>query len=378
MEQTGNNPVAVSLVSVAEFAPIFIFSFVGGTFADRWRPRNTMIICDMLSAISILLVLLAIMYGTWKAIFLVTLVSTIFSQFSQPSGMKLFKKHIPKEQLQTGMAMYQTYLSSFMIFGPMLGTFVYKKYGVNVSIASMGVSFLLSAVVLFFVPRDAKVNKYDLATDFWQELKDGFLYVWHKKILSNLGVVFIFAGLAAGIVQTLGIFIIIERLGLPKEYFQWLLVVNGVAMLIGGIFVVGFSKKYPPQTLLTVALLTNAINVTGIALSMNWYLTLLFQFFNGLFMPCFHIGINTLILKNTDEEFVGRANGILMPIFIGSMVVTMSLAGWLKGQLSLVPTYLIAGSLFAVSFFISYSTLYGESRRRPIMLPTPGLAQPEE
>jgi predicted MFS family arabinose efflux permease len=378
MEQTGNNPVAVSLVSVAEFAPIFIFSFVGGTFADRWRPRNTMIICDMLSAISIFLVLLAIMYGTWKAIFLVTLVSTIFSQFSQPSGMKLFKKHIPKEQLQTGMAMYQTYLSSFMIFGPMLGTFIYKKYGVNVSIASMGVSFLLSAVVLFFVPQDGKVCKSEIIANFWQELQDGFLYVYHKKILRNLGVVFIFAGLAVGIVQTLGIFIIIERLGLPKESIQWLLVVNGVAMLIGGIFVVSFSKKHPPQTLLTVALLTNAINVTGIALSMNWYLTLLFQFFNGLFMPCFHIGINTLILKNTDEEFVGRANGILIPIFIGSMLISMSLAGWLKGQLSLVPTYIIAGLLFLISFLISFSTLHGYFGRRLIRLPVLRLAQPKE
>lgn len=29
MEKTNNNPIAVSLISVAEFAPIFIFSFIG-------------------------------------------------------------------------------------------------------------------------------------------------------------------------------------------------------------------------------------------------------------------------------------------------------------------------------------------------------------
>ncbi len=41
MEKTNGDPFAVSLISVAEFAPIFIFSFIGGTFADRWRPKRT-------------------------------------------------------------------------------------------------------------------------------------------------------------------------------------------------------------------------------------------------------------------------------------------------------------------------------------------------
>ncbi|MGD7018482.1 MFS transporter, partial [Bacillus altitudinis] len=46
IEKTNENPVAVSLISVAEFAPIFLFSFIGGTFADRWRPKRTMVWCD--------------------------------------------------------------------------------------------------------------------------------------------------------------------------------------------------------------------------------------------------------------------------------------------------------------------------------------------
>ena len=53
MEVTNNDPYAVSMISVAEFAPIFIFSFIGGTFADRWRPKRTMVWCDILSAASV-------------------------------------------------------------------------------------------------------------------------------------------------------------------------------------------------------------------------------------------------------------------------------------------------------------------------------------
>src|SRR3954453_13531481 len=65
VEKTNEDPVAVSLISVAEFVPIFLFSFIGGTFADRWRPKMTMIWCDFLSAISIFIELLALVFGGW-------------------------------------------------------------------------------------------------------------------------------------------------------------------------------------------------------------------------------------------------------------------------------------------------------------------------
>ena len=44
-------------------------------------------------------------------------------------------------------------------------------------------------------------------------------------------------------------------------------------------------------------------------------------------MPAIQIGISTLILGNTEVSFVGRVNGILTPLFMGAMVITMSLRG---------------------------------------------------
>jgi Na+/melibiose symporter-like transporter len=60
IKMTNGDAFAVSLISVAEYALIFVFSFIGGTFADRWQPKKTMMWCDLLSAVSILAVLIAI------------------------------------------------------------------------------------------------------------------------------------------------------------------------------------------------------------------------------------------------------------------------------------------------------------------------------
>ncbi|WP_297426675.1 MFS transporter [Clostridium sp.] len=353
MDKTNNNPVAVSLISVAEFAPIFIFSFIGGTFADRWRPKRTMVWCDLLSSVSVFAVLLTIIFATWEAVFFVTFISSILSQFSQPSAMKLFKLHVPEEFLQTGMAIFQTLLSIFMIIGPALGTIVYQKLGIDIAISIMGIAFFFSASVLTFLPADQKIEKENLDTNFLEELKEGFSYVWQERALTILGTVFAAAGLAVGIIQPLGVFIIVERLGLPKENLQLLLMINGAAMFIGGGLIMTVSKKIAPQKLLGIGLLVNAISMVGIGLSSSWAIILLFQFLTGFFMPCIQIGINTLILQLTKAEFVGRVNGVLNPMFMGFMVITMSITGWLKSQFSLTILYIAAGLLFLVGALLT-------------------------
>ena len=357
VEKTNEDPVAVSLISVAEFAPIFLFSFIGGTFADRWKPKLTMIWCDFLSAVSIFVVLLALFFGGWKVIFFATLVSSILSQFSQPAGMKLFKLHVKEELIQMGMSIYQTIFALFMIIGPVLGTFVFQHFGIDVAIAIMGVAFLLSAGILFFLPADYEQEEKLEKTTVLQEMKAGFTYVWQSRALTLLGGCFAAAGLALGLTQPLAVFLVTEQLGLPKEQLQWLMAAFGIGMILGGGLTVGMAKKTPPQILLAIGMGVSALGFLVMGLSDMFWLTLTAQFISGLFMPCVHIGINTMILKNTDAAFIGRVNGILNPIFMGCMVITMTSSGWLKKTFSLVSIYestallFVVGVLFLVPLF---------------------------
>ena len=352
MDKTNGDATAVSLISVAEFAPIFIFSFIGGTLADRWRPKRTMIWCDLLSAASIFVILIALYIGSWKFVFFATLVSAILSQFSQPSNMKLFKVHVPAEQMQAGMSLFQTMMAIFMILGPVLGTFVFQQAGMIVSMTIVGIAFLLSALILTKLPKDQVGEKVEQTTSLWEEMKLGFQYVWSRKILVFLGGVFAAAGLGIGFIHPLTIFLVTERLGLDKEYLQWLFAANGAAMIIGGGLIMVISNKLAPHVLLLIGMAVNAIGIFVIGWSEMFWLTLVAEFFIGLFMPALHIGINTIILKNTEEKFVGRVNGILTPLFMGSMVITMSLAGVLKEKFSLFSIYQVSALLFVIGIII--------------------------
>ncbi|WP_240633459.1 MFS transporter [Paenibacillus montanisoli] len=348
VEMTDGDAFAVSLVSVAEFAPIFVFSFIGGAFADRWRPKRTMVLCDLLSAISIFVILLTLIYGSWQAVFFATFVSAILSQFSQPSSMKLFKLHVPGEQMQAGMALFQTMMAVFMILGPILGTFVFEQLGIYWSMGIVCVAFLVSAAVLTLLPADRVEEKENAGTSIWTEMKMGIDYVLHRKALVALGGSFLAAGLGIGIIHTLAVFLITEQLGLPKGNLQWLFAANGAAMLVGGGLSMAFSNKAAPQTLVLWGMLVTGIGVSVMGFSEVFWLTLAMEAMIGLFMPALQIGINTLILNKTEEAFVGRVNGILTPMFMGAMVVTMSIAGLLKASLSLSWTYQFSAAMFLI------------------------------
>lgn len=353
-DMTNDDPFSVGLIAFVEFLPIFVFSFIGGTFADRWKPRLTMIWCDFLSAISVFVVLITLLYGSWQMIYFATFVSAILSQFSQPSAMKLFKQHIAPEQLQSAMAMFQSLIAIFMVLGPSLGVIVYQNFGIKISIAVMGVAFLLSAVVLFRIPRDREVEKVEGAVDrkLWKDMRDGFAYVWRSPVLKSLGATFALAGIAVGIAQTLGLFVVIERLGQPKTFLQFLLMVSGIAMLVGGGAVMALSKKLSPQKLLALGLLLNAISMIGTGFSTSVPLTLVLQFIGGLGFPCIQIGISTLILQSSEEAYVGRVNGVLSPMFMGMMVIMTLVAGKLKLIFPLVGIYCVAGCIMFIGMLL--------------------------
>ncbi|MCR8844342.1 MFS transporter [Paenibacillus sp. SC116] len=361
-ELTNNDPVYVSLISVAEFAPIFLFGLIGGTFADRWKPKQTMVLSDLLSTLSIVAVLFAVINEGWMALLIGTFISASLSQFSQPSAMKLFKRHVPAEQLQSIMAMFQTLVAVFTLLGPVIGTFIFMQFDINVSLILTAFLFLGSSLVLSTLPRDLEESNSGNAGGFIRELIDGLRYISSNPSLRTLCLTFSAVGLASGLTQPLQIFLVIEQLGLDKQALQWFVMANGAAMLIGGIAIMGIAKKVRPQLLLMVGLLVAAFCTMGIGASSVIWITTVLLVISGLFYPCIHGGIQTLIVRNTEGAFIGRVSGIITPVFMGMMVIGMFFSGYLKETISLLAVYATSGILIIVGALMLFPLIVDKSK----------------
>ncbi|WP_068776146.1 MFS transporter [Paenibacillus sp. FJAT-26967] len=363
---TDNDPIYVSLISVVEFAPIFIFAIIGGTFADRWRPKRTMLWSDLLSALSVVFVLAALLNGAWYALLLGTFVSASLSQFSQPSAMKLYKNHVPAEDLQSVMAMSQSLTAVFMVLGPIIGTFVFLQYGIEVSLVVTTLMFLGSSVILSLLPRDTKETSTMAGAGFMKEMLAGLRYVGTNHALRTLSAAFAASGLAAGMVQPLLLFVTIENLGQDKQFLQWLLMANGAAMLLGGIVIMGVAKKVQPQVLLASGLVVSAFCTIGAGASTVTLLTMMIQIISGFFYPCIQVGIQTLIIRNTESTYIGRVGGAITPVFMGMMVIGMSVAGYLKDVLSLFSVYSASAALLLLGALLLTPLLQKQAKPQDV------------
>ena len=60
-----------------------------------------------------------------------------------------------------------------MVLGPIIGTFVFQSFGIEISIAITGLAFLLSAGALAFLPKIQNTVEEKRTTTLWQEMKSG-------------------------------------------------------------------------------------------------------------------------------------------------------------------------------------------------------------
>ena len=371
MEKSNHDPVAVSLLTVIEYAPIFVISMIGGVLADRWRPKRTMI-WGHSELLSILLILFVVYAGYWQAVFAVTLVSAVVSQFSQPSSMKLIKRCLPAEHVPAATALSQTSMSLFIILGPMVGTTIYQAFGLQASLISLLVLFGASAIVLMFLPSsvDEPSNNSESTGSFMKDMRAGFTYIGSSRLLKVLLVVYVLLALGSGLVQPLDIFVITERLQLAMSSVQWFTALEGLGMLIGGVLAAVIAGRVKGNYLLFAGLAFLGLSTFVEVLSQWPILTGTMRFATGVLMAMAQTVLMAVMMQQVEEKFIGRLNGVMTPLFTGMLLIGSGFTGWYMSATSIVVVYFTAGALFLLSSLISMklpiSNVQAQEKETPV------------
>lgn len=359
MEQTQGNPVAISFITVLEYAPIFVFSVIGGALADRWNPKRTMITGDILSALSIVIIIGILSSGYWQVLYAAALISSIVSQFSQPSSVKIVRRNVKREQVQTAIAVTQSASSLFLILGPVVGTFIYTTMGIQTSMIVLLILFMVSAVLLTFLPKDEV--KRETSNSLLADIKEGWHYVQQSRSLKMLSLVFACVGLSAGLINPLTIFLVTERLGLEQTALQFLSGASGLGLLIGGGIAAALSSKLNQTKTLIIGLLCLAVTMLGEVLSSWLWLTMGLTFLSSISLAFINVIISSYMVSRIDEHLIGRVNGTITPLFMGTMLLGSSLAGVIMNHTSLLIVYVISVIIMLISMIPGLKVQFNEA-----------------
>ncbi|MCR1847760.1 MFS transporter [Paeniclostridium sordellii] len=354
MDLTNKDPLAISALNFIEYLPMFLLTFVGGIIADRYNPKKIMFFGDLFSFISFIILGVVISKGYIGAIFLVVLVSASVTQFSYPSSQKYFKEYVDEDSIDKAIGINQLLSSVFFVIGPFIGSQFYFNFGIDKTLMIISVLFLISIALILTLPN--KNFEKIKSSGFIEDIGLTFKYLNEKEILKLLTKMFFVVSFAMGIANNLDIFLVTDRLGLSEEFYQFFSGIAGVGVIVGGGIYLLVSKHMNIKVLY-ILIGVFSITVFFEGYSTNAVLTMMLQFIDNVLGGILSGYVMTLITKVTDQEYLGKVNGVTSTLMTFGIMVGTIFSGIFMKYASIVFAFFVASIAFLISFTILYKAV---------------------
>src|ERR1051326_3628966 len=244
-----NDPTHVALVAATEVLPTLFIGPFAGACADRWNPRTTMIVCDLLRGIlisSLLLVPPSILLGYLYVVsFAVALVGSFFS----PAKSVTIRLLVEEEEIVRAQALSRATQSITLILGPVFGSTLLFFSGPTVGLLADVFSFSIGATALLLMRLDShpghtpNASLYFAWQALWTDIKDGLRCTLRDRLLAILIVVSSITALVSHLWYSVDVFFVQSSLKLPKESVGLFWTFSGAGGLLGSLLVLLLLKR---------------------------------------------------------------------------------------------------------------------------------------
>lgn len=144
-----------ALLSVCSYAPYVAMSIFAGALSDKWNKKKTMLICDLIAALSTATVLVLIKTENLQVwhLYLINALNGLMNTVQQPAGEVAATLLIPKEYYQktSGMRSFSQSLNS--ILTPIIATAVFSFAGIETVIIADLTTFVIAFITLWIFIR---------------------------------------------------------------------------------------------------------------------------------------------------------------------------------------------------------------------------------
>jgi MFS family permease len=147
--------------------PSILIGSVAGVFVDRWDRKRTMIWADLLRALTVLLLVLAISADLLALVFLVAAIQGSIGLFFDPAESALLPLLVGEEHLVTANALNALNNNLGRLVGPAIGAWVYATGGLGSVAVADALTYVASAalIALIVAPRRALQDGRDRGAD---------------------------------------------------------------------------------------------------------------------------------------------------------------------------------------------------------------------
>jgi MFS family permease len=271
----GANDGYTSMLYVAFTIPAILLTAIAGVFVDRWPRRLVLVSTNLIRAVLVALLPLAVKYGGLYGVYFLAFGISAATQFFVPAEAATIPGIVPKPQLLTANSLFTTTMMASVIFGFALGDPLISRFSLQNIHWPLAALFVLASVALCLVKMPAKtpvirhlsgtaesttgpITGLKPATSqtvaqalkaFFAEISEGVAYIRSQPMVSlamgRLAVLFsaivalcvLFIGFAKAFLYTDPV--------LAARKFTYIITSSGIGMVVGALLVGRFFQKAP-------------------------------------------------------------------------------------------------------------------------------------
>nr|WGE07507.1 MFS transporter [Bacillus subtilis] len=337
--QLDASPLDMSLLMMSFALPVIVLGPVSACSPTVLTEKR---LCFYLKSVRALTVISCVYVSElWQLYVLLCLQSCFSSLFSPAKNGKL-KELAPEAHIQQAVSVNSMIDNSAKIFEPALGGMLIAAVSIHSVFYINAGAFFLSAVILFFLPRDAflqKANTPQEKTSALASIKEGLQFLNRVPLLLTGLLTACIVLFVLQISDSQAIILIRSFSGAPPELAGWCMAVSGAGMLRSAPFLSG-------------------TGIAGITL-------FIFAFFiMGAAFGLVHIPFQILVQTTVPVDYSGRVFGAIQSATTLASILGMAGGGMLAEWIGVSLAFLVCGCLLIL---IGLITLVGkkvsESRR---------------
>jgi MFS family permease len=352
--QLTNSAFWLGLDAFMATAPGFVFTLLGGVFADLIDRRRLLLYTQVVAGIAALGLAALVATGAinrWMVLGF-SFVTGCCMALASPSYLAMTYDLVGREDLANAIAMNSTQFQLSRVVGPALAGVAFRVFGLAGCFFANGISFVAVVVALWMVrsdrPSSAAAHKVSDRRALWRDLVEGISYVRNRPRVSSLLVLSaVNSFFGAPYFSMVPIY--------ARDIFQ--LGETGLALMMGtagggaffGALLVAYLGDFRRKGWFVLGGGTLfGLCITGFALSSRLTFSLLFLFGLGFAVVVSVALTNTLLQKLVTDQMRGRVMSMFLLSFMGTMPIGNILAGILSTHFG-PPRVLAMGGLIVTT-----------------------------
>ena len=332
--------------------PTIIISPLIGTLIEKFNKKNIILICDFLTSM-LYFILFLYFKNSNSLIFLliVSLILNIISKFFEIASKVLFSEINTPETLEKYNGLQSFLENAVMIFGPVVGTYLFATFTFNFVLIIIYLAYFLSFLQELFIRYEKNTNLSKEKSSFFKDFKEGISYIKSKKIIFNFFILAMFLNFfIANNDEIINPGILIKKYQISEKLFGFSVACYGLGSVVAGIFIY-YNKKFKLlKKLKLLFILNSSLMCLGGLLSIilfkyNHYIYftifIFFQFLIGMITTFVNVPLISSFQKNVEIEYQSRFFSILSFFSGGLIPLGILYAGYLSSYIGADITYII-------------------------------------